>query len=140
MRHAGVPVYRLLRKVSACCGSRGRIFACLSSTVIPFTSLPISFTPRSPFFFLNDPATTEISPLSLHDALPISDREPLLGVDARARRRGARGGARPARLPRHPPRARYGVSPRRRAPRAAPAPGHHPSREDRKSTRLNSSH
>src|SRR5215208_2822457 len=27
---------------------------------------------RDPFFFfLNDPATTEISPLSLHDALPI---------------------------------------------------------------------
>src|SRR2546422_1114652 len=25
------------------------------------------------FFFLNDPATPEISPLSLHDALPISD-------------------------------------------------------------------
>src|SRR2546422_1015787 len=26
------------------------------------------------FFFLNDPAPTEISPLSLHDALPISDK------------------------------------------------------------------
>src|SRR3990167_6950577 len=25
-----------------------------------------------PFFFFNDPATTEIYPLSLHDALPIS--------------------------------------------------------------------
>src|SRR5262249_57202672 len=29
-------------------------------------SLPLSF-----FFFFNDPATTEIYPLSLHDALPI---------------------------------------------------------------------
>src|SRR5260221_11155580 len=27
--------------------------------------------PRSPFFFFNDTATTEIYPLSLHDALPI---------------------------------------------------------------------
>src|ERR1039458_10514899 len=26
------------------------------------------------FFFFNDPATTEIYPLSLHDALPISER------------------------------------------------------------------
>src|SRR3990172_8203951 len=32
------------------------------------------------FFFFNDPATTEIYPLSLHDALPIS------GVPARPRR------------------------------------------------------
>src|SRR2546421_7307823 len=29
-------------------------------------------SPHSSFFFFNDPATTEISPLSLHDALPIS--------------------------------------------------------------------
>src|SRR5256885_13190386 len=29
------------------------------------------------FFFLNDPATTEISPLPLHDALPIWPRLPL---------------------------------------------------------------
>src|SRR2546427_8355568 len=29
------------------------------------------------FFFLNDPPTTEISPLSLHDALPISSAVPL---------------------------------------------------------------
>src|ERR1039458_7788200 len=28
--------------------------------------------PASPFFFFNDPATTEIYTLSLHDALPIS--------------------------------------------------------------------
>src|SRR5256886_16330926 len=29
------------------------------------------------FFFFNDPPPTEISPLSLHDALPISQRPPL---------------------------------------------------------------
>src|SRR2546430_5397224 len=31
----------------------------------------------SRFFFFNDPATTEIYPLSLHDALPISSSPPL---------------------------------------------------------------
>src|SRR5256885_9654847 len=30
----------------------------------------------SKFFFFNDTATTDIYPLSLHDALPISDRVP----------------------------------------------------------------
>src|SRR3989338_6675651 len=30
-----------------------------------------------PFFFFNDPAPTEIYPLSLHDALPICPRRPL---------------------------------------------------------------
>src|SRR5260370_18347288 len=30
--------------------------------------------PSSPFFFFNDTATTEIYTLSLHDALPISER------------------------------------------------------------------
>src|SRR5438552_13056485 len=34
-----------------------------------FCSLPFSFL----FFFFNDPATTEIYTLSLHDALPISE-------------------------------------------------------------------
>src|SRR5436309_10682005 len=56
------------------------------------------------FFFFNDPATTEIYTLSLHDALPIS-------AGPRA----------PTPAPGHP-----------RAPSAAP--------QDRKSTRLNSSH
>src|SRR3712207_7808140 len=32
----------------------------------------VSMTLRSPIFFFNDTATTEISTLSLHDALPIS--------------------------------------------------------------------
>src|SRR2546430_3400389 len=41
---------------------------------------------RSFFFFLNDPATTEISTLSLHDALPISHcREQSGKIDALAR-------------------------------------------------------
>src|SRR5688572_33014443 len=44
-------------------------FTCLSSTMsyILCSSFLISF-----FFFFNDPATTEIYTLSLHDALPIS--------------------------------------------------------------------
>src|SRR3712207_7349673 len=38
------------------------------------------------FFFFNDTATTEIYTLSLHDALPISGRWPLLGLGALAHR------------------------------------------------------
>src|SRR5687768_17728070 len=73
-------------------------------------------------FFFHDPASTEIYTLSLHDALPISDAEHLPGAGRRpaavrnrlaARSRPARAGA-------------------RRRPGAA--------RQDRKSTRLNSSH
>src|SRR5260370_41958099 len=33
------------------------------------------------FFFFNDTATTEIYTLSLHDALPISPRSPLMEID-----------------------------------------------------------
>src|SRR6266496_6580936 len=33
---------------------------------------PLPLHSSSPFFFFNDPATTEIYTLSLHDALPIS--------------------------------------------------------------------
>src|SRR5260370_41649204 len=47
------------------------------------------------FFFLNDPATTEIYPLPLHDALPISGavpahRGPLPGSRAPGRHSGRR--------------------------------------------------
>src|SRR2546422_10936041 len=35
--------------------------------------------PDHPFFFFNDPAPTEISPLSLHDPLPISATDPQAG-------------------------------------------------------------
>src|SRR3712207_7834209 len=76
----------------------------------------------TPFFFFNDTATTEISTLSLHDALPIW-------------------GPRARRPPPAPPDG--GPSPpRRRAPTASPgARGRRPAGPaDRKSTRLNSSH
>src|SRR5438477_12192759 len=66
------------------------------------------------FFFFNDTATTEIYTLSLHDALPIS----------LPRLRGL--------AQRNPRRARRG-----HALRGHPQPG---DAEDRKSTRLNSSH
>src|SRR2546423_10683452 len=38
---------------------------------------------RSPFFFFNDTATTEIYTLSLHDALPISHGAPAASPSAR---------------------------------------------------------
>src|SRR2546429_7784186 len=71
------------------------------------------------FFFFNDTATTEIYTLSLHDALPISAGHPLVAGRAgvlRRRHEGERG------VPRGP----RGVPP--------------PRVQDRKSTRLNSSH
>src|SRR5260221_12127272 len=85
------------------------------------------------FFFFNDPATTEIYTLSLHDALPIwwsaSESFP-------ARRSGAQGGAGPRRNGARRPPATSRRAPRRSIarPRAARA------KSDRKSTRLNSSH
>src|SRR3712207_7297069 len=79
------------------------------------------------FFFFNDTATTEIYTLSLHDALPISavPRHPRRGHQRRGRPVGDRmqdAGAADG------VRRRLGVGP------VVPA------REDRKSTRLNSSH
>src|SRR5690349_22384730 len=70
-------------------------------------------SPFSPFFFFTDTATTEIYPLSLHDALPISGEEdgPPRNRAGSLDRRGARSGTRRSHLGR-----------------------------DRKSTRLNSSH
>src|SRR5690554_7685761 len=72
-------------------------------------------------FFFNETAPTEIYPLSLHDALPISPA-------------GRGGGPAPAGGPALPPRA-HDV-PRVRAAHRRPAAGG----IDRKSTRLNSSH
>src|SRR5256885_8575073 len=69
------------------------------------------------FFFFNDPATTEIYPLSLHDALPIW-RQSSKRAAATARDRGTPWGGRRRRR-RHNRRDVRG---------------------DRKSTRLNSSH
>src|SRR2546422_4724579 len=79
-----------------------------------------AFTLHFFFFFFNDPATTEIYTLSLHDALPIWSRP-------RCRERGPSpaGGTR-----RRVPRAVSSAS-ASRATRSTP---------DRKSTRLNSSH
>src|SRR3989442_15585854 len=65
------------------------------------------------FFFFNDTATTEIYTLSLHDALPIWVPQPVIGGE---------------------------VDRRRRLPRPAPPGVAARGAEDRKSTRLNSSH
>src|SRR3712207_6913452 len=79
------------------------------------------------FFFFNDTATTEIYTLSLHDALPISG-----GVQLGGGRRG--------------PVDRRDQHRRRQRPAPADRRGGHRRqqartlREDRKSTRLNSSH
>src|SRR5688500_19814052 len=71
------------------------------------------------------PPTSASATLSLHDALPISPRDPL--------RRKARRRPRPGVPPRRhlPLEQRHVLLPRRRDPRR---------RRDRKSTRLNSSH
>src|SRR3712207_9412731 len=74
------------------------------------------------FFFFNDTATTEISTLSLHDALPIC-------VD------GAREAARVRRLV-AARRLEAGLDARREQMRLMVGA----ARQDRKSTRLNSSH
>src|SRR3982751_2096290 len=81
-------------------------------------ALPLIFTRHTQappskdlvFFFLNDPATTEIYPLSLHDSLPIFHQRHLHH--------------RPVRF----------------VPHGADAPDAAVADRDRKSTRLNSSH
>src|SRR5258708_10717665 len=75
------------------------------------------------FFFFNDTATTEIYPLSLHDALPISTFAILGGTMRKIGRRAFR--LDPTRTELPPDR---GTS------------GDRQQRKDRKSTRLNSSH
>src|SRR3712207_7832713 len=78
-------------------------------------------------FFFNDTATTEIYTLSLHDALPIYPRRPAGGGAADLRE--------DAHL-RQPPRPlRRADRPVRRGAGQLP-----PGLQDRKSTRLNSSH
>src|SRR3989442_7277152 len=84
------------------------------SVLVLLLRLSISF-----FFFFNDTATTEIYTLSLHDALPI--------FPSRVWRRRPRGVRRGGRQP-------------RRASRTGAHAGALPFKEDRKSTRLNSSH
>src|SRR2546429_7152424 len=72
------------------------------------------------FFFFNDTATTEIYTLSLHDALPICQAGPGRAVE---QKRG-----RDADSAEHPDRVVHADGDER------------PGTEDRKSTRLNSSH
>src|SRR3712207_7108873 len=78
----------------------------------------------SALFFFNDTATTEIYTLSLHDALPICDVDPSAAAAARLRDTRHRVSARAF---------EDRVDTLCRVPVAARA-------EDRKSTRLNSSH
>src|SRR3712207_9431385 len=87
---------------------------------------------RFSFFFFNDTATTEIYTLSLHDALPIYDREVhrvLRGLLERLQVHVAHD-------------ADHGVPRARAAERAQPLPERALPLPvaDRKSTRLNSSH
>src|SRR5438552_12655042 len=71
----------------------------MSSHAIPSTPVhsALCVSPISSFFFFNDPATTEIYTLSLHDALPISHgytraeintwvamRDPMIHADRRS--------------------------------------------------------
>src|SRR3712207_7330338 len=85
------------------------------------------------FFFFNDTATTEIYTLSLHDALPIYAR-------AGAERARAAGGQRTVKTRTHS-HARSLASLKSLAlATLALALFAHASAEDRKSTRLNSSH
>src|SRR3712207_8951245 len=69
-------------------------------------------------FFFNDTAATEIYTLSLHDALPISDRRRPAGRRTATRGRPGRRTGRPA--PRAAPGGRPGAPPGRRCPPAAP--------------------
>src|SRR5690606_40356947 len=89
-----------------------------ASLLLAPCSLPRSLRPSIPLFFCKLPAPTEISSLSLHDALPISAFR-LLSRRARDRRGLVRGRVR--RVDGHVP--------------VRPSPP-----RDRKSTRLNSSH
>src|SRR2546429_3870500 len=71
------------------------------------------------FFFFNDPATTEISTLPLHDALPIFGERHRLPL---------------------PPVVRPGGAAERRVHELRRGGDLHVAQADRKSTRLNSSH
>src|SRR2546427_9310436 len=82
------------------------------------------------FFFFNDTATTEIYTLSLHDALPISTRDPgVVRGSGACDNRPAGGRRRPLAPADHARRGRAAAGRRRPHPQ-----------QDRKSTRLNSSH
>src|SRR5256886_11239181 len=80
----------------------------------PYISVTITPSTKPIFFFLNDPATPEFYPLSLHDALPIFPRNPVQGEEepdlAGGRRlhaaRRLRGRGAPQGDPRRHPRCR----------------------------------
>src|SRR3712207_7222445 len=82
--------------------------------------------------FLNDTATTEIYTLSLHDALPISGRRRIEVAVEQADDRLQNRGADPVGAGAAQPRQRLAVS--------QDHGGRHHRGQDRKSTRLNSSH
>src|SRR5260370_36887508 len=99
------------------------------------------------FFFFNDTATTEIYPLSLHDALPISGATWTPTWVRRWKSRCTRADGYSAGSVRltwmaacasEAGRSIDGGAPRRGVPKGLPAPT--PIARDRKSTRLNSSH
>src|SRR2546421_9679392 len=114
------------------------ILTCISSFFIYTTPSP----PMISSFFFNDPAPTEISPLSLHAPLPI----PRGAAQRRCHVVHRRG-----RVPRHPaglpgrgrpaaPRGHHGTGSRLRAGNEGRQAGPDQEGQDRKSTRLNSSH
>src|SRR3712207_6875206 len=80
------------------------------------------------FFFFNDTATTEIYTLSLHDALPICGRACLIVAKALIQISTARTRRQAERVQHQPRRLIQGVI------------GAMAEHQDRKSTRLNSSH
>src|SRR3989449_1980487 len=83
------------------CTSRWMITACSLDSAMGNMSKSLTRSEQGLFFFFNDPATTEIYPLSLHDALPISlvwgrreDSRPCRRGHRRRRRRRCRHGRR----------------------------------------------
>src|SRR3712207_9438910 len=91
-----------------------------------------------PLFFFNDPPTTEISTLSLRDALPFYGTHLGLGMTRGSSR--FLGGPRQAATPGRPPWPLRAGSAAADAHAFADARGQLPHPQDRKSTRLNSSH
>src|SRR2546430_8211588 len=90
------------------------------------------------FFFFNDPAPTEIYPLPLHDALPISADPPIQVKSTRIKRVvQARRPPRPHRPPRLSHHLLHPLIPFRHYLKCPPF---FSQSGDRKSTRLNSSH
>src|SRR5256885_7018107 len=119
-----------------------------SSSLPPFLNSSIDslrcLTSISIFFFFKDPATPEIYPLPLHDALPIWRRPAhvpnRLGQDLRPPQKEPRL-VRPHPVLRRQRRVQHRAL--YRLPRLGPRPRsalHRAQRPDRKSTRLNSSH